>query len=214
MNDIIEQYKMKNGNRLRIVYDLDPQDPREWDNTGFLCIRKHRNYKFPNELDFDFDNYDDVHFAIKSGEKLDDYDKENYAIFETLEHNHYIFWLDSYEHSWISFSLAWGGMQCKRDTSNNCWFIAVPKRDKLPNEDIWTTRTEEEAKNIALNEIDTRNKYLNGEMYGYQIMKPVKRTNEEGREKIEWEFEESCYWYYDIKEIIWEFEDQDLEEID
>ena len=52
----MEKYLLNNGNRLVITQDEDPSDPREWDNVWNICVREHRHYKFPNELDYDFDS--------------------------------------------------------------------------------------------------------------------------------------------------------------
>ncbi len=77
--DIYKSYILNNGNRLDICHDEDMQSPREWDNVGKLCIREHRRYNFPNELDYDFDS---------AGEDA-----------EILYNTYYIFDLDMYEHT-------------------------------------------------------------------------------------------------------------------
>jgi hypothetical protein len=83
--EAIRSYMLSNGNKLLIYPDENPEDPRNWDNIGKLCIMEHRNYNFPNELIFDF--YTDC-----DGENVEDRIKE-------LEKTHYLFWLDMYEHS-------------------------------------------------------------------------------------------------------------------
>ena len=98
------------------------ESPRVWEEETKLCIRKHRNYTFANELDFDFEIWPDDY---------NDWDLEYYQ--EQYKENqskldwYHIFWIDMYEHSAIKFSL-WGeGMQCRFDTSSGVWFIAIPK---------------------------------------------------------------------------------------
>lgn len=179
---------LSDGRRLTIGYEEDSESPRERDNTGKLCLREHRRYKFPNELDFDFCS--------------DPEDTDEKTIRETLEHRYHIFWLDCYEHSWILFSLSWQCMQCRFDTSNNVWFIAIPKKDDS-NPSI--ENSYEEAKKIAEAEIKTYNQYLNWEVYRRITEKPVKRTSEDGQEKIEREYEDGCGWYYDESCILDEF---------
>ena len=47
--------------RLEIFQDECADDPRNWREDSYLCIREHRDYMFPNEIDFDFmwlDNMD------------------------------------------------------------------------------------------------------------------------------------------------------------
>lgn len=186
MENIINRYMLSDGRRLSIGYDDEPYNPREDDNMGKLCLREHRRYKFPNELDFDFN--------------IENENDDDESI-EALEKNYWMFRLDCYEHSWISFSLSWQGMQCRFDTSNNCGFIAIPKTWDWKVFDI----SENEAKNIAEQEIKIYNQYLNWEVYRRITEKPVKRTSEDGQEKIEREFEDGCWWYYDEKDILDEF---------
>jgi hypothetical protein len=79
MENIIETIQLNNGNRLTILIDEDAENPRDWDNIGKLCLRKHRRYSLPNELDYEWDS------ASEDAEKL--YDE------------YYIFDIDCYEHS-------------------------------------------------------------------------------------------------------------------
>ena len=80
----IAEYSLSNGRKLIIKYDEDSEDPREWDNLGKLCLRKHRRYNFPNELEFDFDD----------GYEEDTVEKR----LKELEKTYFIFRLDCYEH--------------------------------------------------------------------------------------------------------------------
>lgn len=196
---VIKKYSLNDGRRLVIwyEYDYDSESPREWDNTWKLCIREHRKYNFPNELDYDWDDMDDwgMDWVQMSG----------------LMKEYYIFRLDCYEHSRISFSLAWKGMQCKFDTSNNCGFIAIPKKDDS-NPSI--ENSYEEAKKIAEWEIKCYNQYLNWEVYRYDIEKPVKWTSEDWYEKIEREFIDWCSGYYDIQDILDEYKSLNPNEIE
>lgn len=204
----MEKYLLNNGNRLVITQDEDPSDPREWDNVWNICVREHRHYKFPNELDYDFDS------AAEDAEKL----YEQYYIFE----------LDCYIHSWVSFSLAWRWMQCKFDTSKDCWFIAIPKEINSydqrawamsTNQDKWTKQiyTEKEAMDVAEDEIKIYNQYLNWEVYAYSIEEPViwSATNKEWvvLQKTSWEHIDWCWGYYNRKDILEEHKLLDPKEI-
>lgn len=192
----IKEFLLNDGRKLSIYPDMDPQDPRERDNIGKLCVRKHRHYKFPNELDYDWDS------AEEDAGKL----YEQYYIFE----------LDCYEHTGICFSLAGQGMQCKFDTSKNCWFFAVPKaynsydwkqRDESTKKDNWekVLLSQDEAMKVVKWELELWNKYLNWEVYWYVVEKKVKRTSEDWREEYERESEDSCRGFYELEDMLSEF---------
>ena len=103
--------------KVEIDYAEFVDSPREYNELSKLCIRKHRNYNFPNELGFDFDAFDDWEMELP-----------------VLEENQKLFWLDFYEHSGISFSLAGQGMQCKFDTSWKCGFIICENEEQAKAE--------------------------------------------------------------------------------
>ena len=196
--EAIRSYMLSNGNKLLIYPDENPEDPRNWDNIGKLCIMEHRNYNFPNELIFDF--YTDC-----DGENVEDRIKE-------LEKTHYLFWLDMYEHSWIVFSFTWVGIKCNFDTSCDCWFIAVPMgEDKLTGH-ICTGY--EDALSIAKNELKEYNAYGSGNVYWYVVQKEHTYTREDGVVKKEWETEDSVRWYYELDDMLAEFKDLNPVEID
>jgi len=94
---MIESFMLANWHRVRIEYDEEPINPREFENGGKLCIKPHRNYDFPNELWFDFDWED---------QRL---------------HTYYQFGIDMYEHSGIIFRMQW-----VFDIENDMGFIAIP----------------------------------------------------------------------------------------
>lgn len=187
-------YKLNNWKRLVIWYNEGADSPREQDNIWKLCIRKYRNYNFPNELKFDFD------LAIDE-EGFDEQEKELKP--------YYFFALDCYEHWGIVFSLAWSWMQCQFDTSEDCGFIAIPKISEGVGE-----ITKEQALSYAEDEIKMFNQYLNWEVYRYVIQESVKRTSEDWRVRYEFEYEDWGCGYYDIKDILDEFKEYEPVEID
>ena len=75
--------------KIEIDYCEFADSPREYSCDSKLCLREHRDYDFPNELDFDFDAFDEWEIELP-----------------TLEENQKLFWLSLYIHSWASFSLA------------------------------------------------------------------------------------------------------------
>jgi len=124
----------------------DTESPRNYADTEItaLCIREHRRYTFPNDLDFDFDNFDDWWQS-----------KE----FEDLKVKYYIFTVDMYEHWGIVFSLSWDWMQCRFDTSSDCWFIAISKK----------YYSKEDARKVAKSELEEYNARANGYMMEWYV---------------------------------------------
>lgn len=141
----IKRFDLDTEHYCVIWYDEGVESPRNWWDSTKFCIRPHRRYNFPNELNYDWDS------AAEDAGKL----YEEYWIFE----------LDCYIHSGITFSLSGSGTQCQFDTSKNCGFIAVPKTIE------WATYSEEEAKRLASSDLETYNQWLNWEVYYIQVFK-------------------------------------------
>lgn len=196
---------------VRIQEDGYYTNPRvDWDNVWRLVIREHRNYTFPNELNFSWDDYDNDYEDIYWGEP-----KENE--FKKLQEDYYIFWIDMYEHSWIVFSMLWEGMNCRFDTSRGIGFFAIPKvYNGYDNEEIHKTKykleegnkympievTPEEAEDIARGELKDWNQYCSWEVYEYSVYKKTKWTSEDGEEKISWDYFEGCSGYFDKEQAM------------
>lgn len=138
-----------------VWYDEYVDSPRNWWDSTKFCIRPHRRYNFPNELNYDWDS------AAEDAGKL----YEEYYIFE----------LDCYIHSGITFSLSGCGIQCRFDTSKNCGFIAVPKTIE------WAVYSEEEAKRLASSALETYNQWLNWEVYEVLIFKHIPPIVQDGK---------------------------------
>lgn len=158
--------------RIRVEYDDFAESPREYADCK-LCIREHRRYDFPNELDFNFDMYDDWDLTQ----------------LEEIEKSYDLYWLDCYEHSWIAFSLTWHWMQCQWDTAKYCGFIAVKK-------DIQNWR------DLVKKELEEWNCWLNGLCYVYYVERKHIYKDEDWNEMIDWDYIEWCWWYYDSDECL------------
>lgn len=95
--EAIKKIQVSDDSYIEIFYDESYDSPREWSNETDLCIREHRRYSFPNELDFCFDCLDDD--TVYSS---DDDGSNEITVGENelkkLEQYH-IFPLDCYEHS-------------------------------------------------------------------------------------------------------------------
>lgn len=121
------------------------ESPRMWESDTKLCIRGHRRYNFPNELDFDFKAY----FNWDESE------------IEKITKNYHVFWIDMYDHSAIKFSLSWTWMQCMFDTIRDIWFIAIPR--KLSKD------KEERAIEIAKWQLEEYSNYCNWRVYEWIV---------------------------------------------
>ena len=95
-----------------------------------------------------------------------------------------LFWLDCYEHSNIYFSLAGTGTQCRFDTSNKCGFILA------------------ESEEVAKQEIETYNSWLNWEVYEYIIEEREVIEKEWKTFYTDWEFIDSCGGFYDWESMV------------
>lgn len=202
------QHEYTSGNLKAVVKidEFEHESPRqEFSNIWKLVIREHRNYIFPNELDFNWGNYDD-NYEDYDGNKM-----ENEL--EKIGGNYYIFRLDMYEHSGIRFSEVWTWIQCKFDTSRAIWFFAIPKEyNSYDCEEIHKTQykeewkyspvkvTIEEAREIFEWELKDWNQWLSWEIYEWEVYKLVKRTSEDWREKEEREFFDGVCGYYNIEQ--------------
>ena len=157
--------KIVTSPRLVISQDEYAESPRECEYTSKLVIQTHRQYSFPNELDFDFNN--------NSKEEFNEF-------IQSQEKEYFIFSLDCYIHSGVSFSLSWEGIQCAFDTSNNCGYILIKKEENL---------TIEDARKDAEVQIEEYNAYLNGDIYSFILY------DKDGK------IEDSCWGFYNIGDI-------------
>lgn len=166
--------KLFDNYKVVVSYDEFCSSPREYEEYTKLCIREHRRYNFPNELNFDFDKYDEWDLTQ----------------LEEIEKDYDIFWIDCYEHSWIAFSLTWHWVQCQWDTAKYCGFIAIPKVLQ------WDKRK------LAQKDLTEYNQYLNWEVYEYGIYRKHTYKDDNWEEIFEWDYIEWCWWYYDSDECL------------
>jgi len=132
---------------LKIEQDTDPLNPRtEWDNTGtMVCF--HKKYELGDKTDYrseDYDSWDELKQGI--------IDNEGEVVILPL----YL-----YDHSGITISTS--PFDCRWD-SGQVGFIFVSKH-KIKKEGIDETKVEEYLKG----EVETYDKYLTGEVYGFTI---------------------------------------------
>ena len=129
---------------LQIYYDEFPDNPL--DNWLIkMDVRKHRNYSFPNDFNFNWEEYDEWNRS-----EINRISKEYNVIF-----------LDCYIHSGISFSFMGEWMQCRFDTAKCVGFIAVKKKDFRKPKHISYLREK----------LTQYNQYLNWDVYAFQLFR-------------------------------------------
>jgi len=173
MNYEIESIEYK-GHSIVIENDPDPINPRtEWDNLTEIHCCSNRYYLGEHN----HASWDDCNKAIAEH-------KRNGAM---------VFDLYAYIHGGTALSLGdfhnaplpQGHAQFD---SGKCGFVVVPKKGIMENwgKKNWTKKLQEKAYDVAKGDVETFHKYLNGEVYGYNVD----------------DNEESCSGYYSIEDAI------------
>jgi hypothetical protein len=168
------------GNYLiNVEQDDSPQSPRTWDNLGtMVCF--HKNYNLGDKTDYrkkDYDSWDELKQGILENEG------------EVV-----ILPLYLYDHSGITISTT--PFDCRWD-SGQIGFIFISKH-KVKKEGIDESKVEEYLKG----EVDTYDKYLTGEVYGYTISK-VETCNLGHEHETELD---SCWGFYGEEDCMSEAE--------
>ena len=172
------------GNRLfRLFPDEQPTDPREWDNLGTMACFHKRYCLGDSNLPFASSEFD-------SWAEMEGY------IWKELDAA-VVLPLFLYDHSGITMNTT--GFSCPWD-SGRVGFIYVTK-DKVKNEYGVKRLTKDilaRVNKALLNEVETYDQYLTGDVYGYEIVKLNKCDQGHTHE----EHEDSCsgFFGYDIKE--------------
>jgi len=178
---------------LKIMYDSDPESPRNDTNLVYIITWGSR-YSSPDK------NETMEYIVKKTGDYANSQEDHIKRIKEEIESQTdekvlAIYPICKYEHGGISYSL---GSNFGFDYSNNGFYIVTDKT----NEEIGAT--EDRFEDIIKGEIETYNKYANGEVYGFKLY------DEDGNEI------DSCWGFYDIEHIKEhlpeEWENEDLKE--
>ena len=167
-----------NGYKVEVDNDTFADDPRNWDNLGkWVCA--HKRYTLPNEIDFDFDDFDS--WSEVEGALAKRFD--------------YVIPLYMYDHSALSFNLygkspywqhaAWDAGQVGFVVANKsdvrAWF-GVKKITK---------KIEEQFFNTLQSEVEDYQAYANGQVYVVTI------TDEADGELID-----CCGGFYSVEEAL------------
>lgn len=156
-------------NKLKVVQDNNGDSPRNWDNLGtMVCF--HNRYNLGDKHSYDADNY--------SG-----WEEMQKAILKEEGRGTVILPLYLYDHSGISMRTS--AFSCRWD-SGQVGFIVANGKEVLSEfgGKIVTKKLRERIGGILEGEVETYTQYLEGEVYGFQIV------DEEG------EHIDSCYGFY------------------
>jgi len=167
-------YKLKSGNILRVKEDENPQSPREWDNLGKM-ICHHGNYslgdkqiegKLPQMREIIRDLGIESYIEGLDKDYLNDADK--LAEFISNKEGAVIIKLFLYEHSGITIKMYQNS--CRWDSSHT-GYIYVSKEGIIENFGDASPESIEKARECLENEVKIYNQYLEGDIYGYKVIK-------------------------------------------
>jgi len=168
----MESIKYKN-HTINIVDDECPESPREWDNLGkMICF--HSRYDLGDKHDINHDDYDGWDAMEKHLAK---------------EYDGVILPLYLYDHSGITMNTT--GFSCNWD-SGQLGFICVSK-ESIRKWHSWKNITKKRLDTISkylVNEVGTYDKYLTGEVYGFEV------KDNKG------DIVDSCYGFYNKEDAI------------
>lgn len=146
---------MKKTYELNIVNDESPENPRtSWDNvTTMICF--HRDYNLGDKHDYKKDNFD-------SWEELKEQIESDYKVLMIKP-------LRLYDHSGITISTSNSYPFNDRFDSMMVGWIFIEEKNwtNMMGEDM--DRSEERLDRIIEGDIETYDKYLTGEVYGYEV---------------------------------------------
>ena len=178
--------RIENGRRVRcrIVYDPDPENPREWDNLGtMVCFHKRYNLGDKPGRKHDFENpYQFLEFLRKNEGKV------------------LVLPLYLMDHSGVSISVD-DTMFRMVDSVGWDWgqvgWIYVTYEDirKAYGVQRVTRKVLEKARQALIAEVEEYNQYLQGDVIGFVI--------EEHHPAECWQTIDSCFGFYDIDSLLW-----------
>lgn len=153
---------------INIVHDMYPESPREIGNFGVMCL-SHKRYCLPNETGIKVSDYDDVPGLLAAIQKR--YGKIVYKI------------VYGYDHSGLCVSTT--PYSCLFDSGVlGIIFVPVDKLLKEFGRKKLSKKLREHVESILTAEVAVYDSYLQGEVYGFQIV------DEDGDEVT------SCYGFY------------------
>jgi hypothetical protein len=158
---------------VKVDYENCPESPREWDNLGkMVCF--HKRYSLGDKHNYnpnDYESFEELKKDILKNEKVG-----------------VILPLYLYDHSGISISTS--SFSCPWD-SGQIGFIYTTREEILKNfrGKILTQKLKTSVEQILEKEVETYTKYIEGEVYSFEVLKDDERI-------------EYCGGYYDSNECM------------
>lgn len=195
MSDYTIETIEKDNLRLTISYDTDAMNPREDDcGLGSRMVCFHKRYNMPNEENYDYNDYN----SWKEFEQQIRKDNDIAILLNVF----------MYEHSGVSLSTA---RTCQWDSGQvGFMYITKPMIRQLRNCKYVTKKILEQEEQYLRNQIKIYGKYMNGDVYGFQLeeievksYKKVYSNGEESEDIEEKEYNEidSCWGFYSKQDM-------------
>lgn len=147
--------------RVRIEYDEDADSPANWDNLGKIAYHNRARYVLGTEA-VSCDRLDEIRDGIESGALV------GLPVF-------------AYIHSGVVIAAARSNpFQCPWD-SGQSGFVYCTRQDAIKEFDkkLLTESVKEQALKRLVDEVETFNQYLNGNVYGYIVERVTSNDDEE-----------------------------------
>lgn len=186
---------LSNNRVLRIIYDENPESPRKWDNLGKM-ICSHRNYNLGDkQLESKLDHMQEIVQDLNIREYIEGldkdywYDEDKLQEFIEAKEGAVVLPLYLYEHSGITMNTT--GFSCRWDSGQVGW-IYVSKERIIEEYGDASKESVEKARRVLESEVETYAQYLEGDVYGFEIIKQEQCDHGHVHEK----HEDSCWGFY------------------
>jgi hypothetical protein len=191
MSTAIETVQLDNGEAIEIFQDEYPDNPRSWDNLGHI-LNFHDKYNLGDENTTKSKFEDSLNYTTEAHEQWKTVDKwedvEKYLREERGAVN--ILPLMVYEHSGITMYVGTTGDRW--DSSRVGYIYTTEERIQKWGAEL------KDVDMILRGEVETMDKYLRGEVYGWQIVRYVTCDHgDQHREVID-----SSWGYHSIEEAV------------
>ena len=181
MNNVLESV-IHNNTIIEVVQDLDPMNPRDWDNVGHMVCWHSRYNLGDTNTDYNIKDYD-------SAEELFNAIKKDAICVMPL----YL-----YDHSGISMSTgSFVGRAHHAGWDSGLVGYIYASKDDFDNAGI--NLNEVTAEEVLTTEVKVYDKYLQGDFYGYRAIR-LDQCDSCGH--VEREIVDSCWGYDSIEEAI------------
>ena len=150
---------IKHNYTLRIIQDSNPESSREWDNLGSFYTTKNNGYIKREISIYDYEQDEEFDFGSDVDSDTERLSKLGYIAIPVSVYDH---------SSWTVFTGVANGWD------SGCIGFYVVSREKI-REDFGCKRISkkllERVKNILEDEIKTFDRYIQGEVWGFEITK-------------------------------------------